>query len=113
MLTNSANTNNKKVKDYILTVKRSLKEKYGRIDPAWQLMIDLLEDQLLLYYDFREKLHNGEELKFSETKSFREILASILKLSQKLGISSPYDFAKVKVTEKKEEQPDYIDELND
>ena len=111
MLTQVATANSKKVSDYILTVKRSLKEKYGRIDPAWQLMIDLLEDQLLLYYDFRDKLHNGEELKFSETKSFREILASILKLSQKLGISSPYDTAKVKPTDKPKEEPDYLDTL--
>ena len=111
MLKNEASSN-KKVKDYISTVKKSLKEKYGRIDPSWQLMVDLLEDQLLLYYDFRDKLHNGEELKFSETKSFREILASILKLTQKLGVASPYDTAKVKTTEKKEEEPDYLDSLN-
>lgn len=111
MLKNSATENKKKVKDYILTVKKSLKEKYGYIDPSWQLMVDLLEDQLLLYYDFRDKLHNGEELKFSETKSFREILASILKLTQKLGTASPYDAVKVKVAEKKEEESDYLDSL--
>lgn len=107
-----ATANQTKVKEYIRTVKRSLKEKYGAIDPSWQLMIDCLEDQLLLYYTYRDKLHSGAELKFSETKSFREILASILKLTQKLGVSSPYDQVKVKPAgNKKDEEPDYIDTL--
>ena len=105
-------SDNRKVKEYIRTVKKSLKEKYGQIDPSWGLMVDLLEDQLLLYYGYRDRLHNGEELKYTESKSFREILASILKLTQKLGVSSPYDQVKVKPTnDSKKDEPDYIDSL--
>ena len=103
----------KQVDSYIRTVRKSLKEKYGYVDPAWELMIDMLQDQLLLYYSYRERLHKGEELKFSESKAFREITASILKLSQKLGVNSPYDTAKVKVTDKKDDEPDYIDSIAD
>lgn len=105
--------NEKQVEQYIRTVRKSLKEKYGKVDPAWELMVDMLQDNLLLYYSYRDRLRSGEELKFSESKSFREITATILKLSQKLGISSPYDYSKVKPPkeEKKEESQDYLDSL--
>ena len=105
-------TNEKQVEQYIRTVRKSLKEKYGKVDPAWELMVDMLQDNLLLYYSYRDRLRSGEELKFSESKSFREITATILKLSQKLGVSSPYDYSKVKPPKKEtKEEPDYIDSL--
>lgn len=103
---------NKQVDQYIRTVRKSLKEKYGRVDPAWELMIDMLQDNLLVYYNYRDRLHAGEELKFSESKAFREVTATILKLSQKLGTTSPYDTVKVKPVKKEEkEAPDYLDSL--
>lgn len=105
-------SNNKQVEQYIRTVRKSLKEKFGTIDPAWELMVNMLEDNLLIYYNYRDRLRAGEELKFSESKAFREITATILKLSQKLGVSSPYDYSKVKPPKKEtKEEPDYIDTL--
>lgn len=105
-------SNNKQVEQYIRTVRKSLKEKYGRVDPSWELMISLLEDNMLIYYNYRDRLHAGEELKFSESKAMREVTATILKLSQKLGVSSPYDYNKTKPAKKEEkEAPDYIDTL--
>ena len=105
-------TNEKQAEQYIRTVRKSLKEKYGMVDPAWELMIDMLQDNMLVYYNYRDRLRAGEELKFSESKAMREVTATILKLSQKLGVSSPYDYNKTKPVKKEEkEAPDYLDSL--
>ena len=114
MLTATAADNKKKVDKYMAACRKSLRERFGHIDEAWNLTLDMLCDQLLLYYSFQDKLRGGQELKFSEIKTYREITASILKLTTKLGVSSPYDqkITRQMATEKKEEEPDYINELN-
>lgn len=114
MLTATASDNKKKVDKYMAACRKSLRERFGHIDEAWNLTLDMLQDQLLLYYSFQEQLRSGEPLKFSEIKMYREVTSSVLKLTQKLGVSSPYDIKSVRTVtpEKKDEEPDYISELN-
>lgn len=113
MLTATATENKRKVERYMAACRKSLRERFGRIDEAWNLTLDMLQDQLLLYYSFQEQLRSGVDLKFSEIKTYREITASILKLTTKLGVSSPYDQKAVRsvTPEKSDKEPDYIDSL--
>lgn len=113
MLTTQAKENNKKVDKYMTACRKSLRERFGRVDEAWNLTLDMLQDQLLMYYSFQDKLRGGQELKFSEIKMYREITASILKLTTKLGVSSPYDqkITRQVATEKKDDEPDYLESL--
>lgn len=114
MLTTAATENKRKVEKYMAACRKSLRERFGHIDEAWNLTLDMLQDQLLLYYSFQEQLRSGVALKFSEIKTYREITASILKLTTKLGVSSPYDqkITRQIATEKKDDEPDYLNELN-
>lgn len=113
MLTATATENKRKVERYMAACRKSLRERFGRIDEAWNLTLDMLQDQLLLYYSFQEQLRSGVDLKFSEIKTYREITASILKLTTKLGVSSPYDqkVTRQVANEKKDEEPDYLESL--
>lgn len=100
------------INKYISTIERSLTERYGNVDDSWRLLLDMLADNLRLYKVIQDKIQTKpNELKNVDIKNFKEISATILKITQKLGVSSPYDMAKVKLPQKEEKENDYVDNL--
>lgn len=101
---------------YIRDIKKSLTERYGKVRPAWIPMIDMLEDNLYIYQDIRERIKdNGvaaPDAKHTnaDIKALGQVAATIFKISTKLGVSSPYDQRRIG-EEKNEEEEDYLSTL--
>lgn len=107
--------NKKEIKLYIESVREYLINKYGSLKPEWECIIMLLKDYIIRYIQVRESINvNGIYDKNTSRKNpllttEKDIIASILKLSQKLGIS-PWDLSKIK-TEVEDDTDDYIRNL--
>lgn len=103
------------IPNYIADIKKSLKERYGKVRPAWIPMIDMLEDNLYIYQEIRERIHdNGvaaPDAKHTnaDIKALGQVAATIFKISTKLGVSSPYDQRRIGDNDEKEE--DYLDSI--
>lgn len=101
--------------DTIKNVRKSLKERYGEIKPEWNLIIQTLDNTLIRYNQVKEQIdkdgvfiasiNNKNPLLSTE----KDLLATILKLSQKLGITSPWDCAKLNKAESGEGEDDTDD----
>lgn len=106
-------------KDLIKGVTDFLTNKYGTINPEWQVTLMALRDTLHRYIQIKKEidkigiydLATGTKNPLLSTE--KDCLATILKLSQKLGIS-PWDYAKINKAENGNEEDDtedFIDSL--
>lgn len=101
--------------EYIEQIKNYLKETYGEVKPEWSLTINTLEDTIKRYLEVKAII-DEEGIFFTDTKkknpllsTEKDLLATILKLTQKLGIS-PWDDSKIKV-QTEDNTEDYINNL--
>lgn len=92
-------------------INRSLKERFGTVPIAWMPMLDIYKDYLYLYDELIEEFKEGNR-KGNVLKSIKDTVGIILAISQKLGVSSPYDNNRLKTKEKEEEEPDYLSTLD-
>lgn len=100
---------------YVKYINNYLKAKYGKIQPEWQLSIDLLADNVELYtkckkiveqvgiYDYERGKRNPLLATMKETQGV------ILKQIQHLGIS-PYAESKIRLMAE-DDTDDFIDKL--
>ena len=109
----------KKEKELLDGIDKFLVDKYGAIDPSWNINIQLLKDTVHRYNQVREEIDKtgiySGGVKNPLLSTEKDCLATILKLSQRLGIS-PYDIAKLKkvessVADHDDDVDDYIDGL--
>lgn len=98
-----------------------LKSKYGTINTEWLLVLFSLKSALHRYLEVRKKIdevgiyNDDTELKNPLLSTEKDCLATILKISQKLGVS-PFDSASIKKNEKataevEDDSEDFIDAL--
>lgn len=93
-----------KQKEYTKEIKESLKERYGEIKPEWNLLLGILEDSMKRLYQVKKEIdtnglfmgNNRNPLLTTE----KELVAQILKISQKIGVMSPYEKASLTKMEK-------------
>lgn len=92
------------IKLYLDSARNYLRQRYGEIKPEWELTLMLLETSLARYKQVKEAIdeigiYDAETGKKNQLLSTeKDLLATIFKLTQKLGLS-PYDTAKIKVAE--------------
>ncbi len=101
--------------EYIEQIKNYLKETYGEVKPEWNLTIQSLEDTIKRYTEVKKIIDEGG-IFFTDTKrknpllsTEKDLLSTILKLTQKLCIS-PWDVSKLKIQED-DNVDDYINNL--
>lgn len=105
----------KSTENYINKVKAQLKATYGKIPEDWDLLIEMLEDELNLYTRMKRELDgtgimNTEKMiKNPLISSLKDSKALILKMVQQLG-SSPWAKSKIKADEE-DNTDDFIDGL--
>lgn len=92
-------------------INRSLEERFGKVPTAWMPMLDIYKDYLYLYDELIEEFKEGNR-KGNILKSIKDTVGILLAISQKLGVSSPYDNNRLKIKEKEEEESDYLSTLN-
>lgn len=96
-------------------VKAYLTAEYGCVKGEWQITLMALEDALNRYVQVKQAIeefgiYNSQTgLKNPLLSTEKDLLATILKLSQKLGIS-PWDAAKIKTPET-DDTDDFINNL--
>lgn len=94
----------KEIKNHIDSCKESIIKRYGEIPSQYFITINLLEDTLIRYSQVKEAIDkfgicdSQTGVKNQLLSSEKDLLATIFKLTQKLGLS-PYDSAKIKVAE--------------
>lgn len=108
------NTYMKSTENYIKKVKCQLKTTYGKIPEDWDLLIEMLEDELELYSRMKAELDitgilNEKGFKNPLISSLKDSKALILKMVQQLG-SSPWAKSKIKQVEE-DNTDDFIDNL--
>lgn len=109
--------NKKEIKLYIESVREYLINRYGSLKPEWECIIMLLKDYIIRYIQVRESINDngiydintGRKNPLLTTE--KDIIASILKLSQKLGVS-PWDLSKIK-DEKEDDADSFIESLTE
>ena len=104
----------KSTENYINKVKAQLKATYGKIPEDWDLLIEMLEDELNLYSRMKKELDktgiiNEKGFKNPLISSLKDSKALILKMVQQLG-SSPWAKSKIKADEE-DNTDDFIDGL--
>lgn len=104
----------KSTENYINKVKAQLKATYGKIPEDWDLLIEMLEDELNLYSRMKRELDmtgilNEKGFKNPLISSLKDSKALILKMVQQLG-SSPWAKSKIKADEE-DDTDDFIDGL--
>lgn len=109
-----------KQKEYTKEVKESLIQRYGEIKPEWNLLLGILEDSMKRLYQVKKEIDtnglymgNGNRNPLLTTE--KELIAQILKISQKIGITSPYETASLSKMEKcvgqDDDTEDFIENL--
>lgn len=101
-------------------IKSFLKNKYGTISDEWTMTLMILENTIKRYIQIKEEIDkNGiydttTHLKNPLLSTEKDCLATILKLTQKLGIT-PWDYAKINKAESllddDDDSDDFIDSL--
>ncbi|MBD5229545.1 MAG: P27 family phage terminase small subunit [Bacteroidales bacterium] len=77
---------------------------YGAIDPSWELTLELLEDNLYQYFEYKNIIKQAGVFNFETYRknplisTLKDIQATIIKQVLNLGLS-PYAKAKIKITE--------------
>lgn len=98
----------KAVKDYLIS-------EYGSVRAEWQITLMALEDALNRYAQVRQTIEQygiydaQTGLKNPLLSTEKDLLATILKLTQKLGIS-PWDASKIKLPQE-DDTDDFINNL--
>lgn len=93
--------NKSKIKDYMQGVRDFLQNEYGEVKSEWEITLIMLEDNLNLYEEIKQSIKdNGiysvtRGVKNPLLSTMKDTQATILKISQKLGIS-PWDSSKIK-----------------
>lgn len=103
------------IKKYMKGVHQFLIEKYGEVKPEWGCTLTCLENTLRRYNQVKETLDEvgifdtttGKKNALLTTE--KDCIATILKISQKLGIN-PWDDSKIKA-EVEEDDEDFIEGL--
>lgn len=113
---NNGMTKNKtKIKEYMAGVRDYLTTEYGEVKKEWEITLVMLEDNLYLYEEIKQSIKdNGIYSAVRATKNpllstLKDTQATILKISQKLGVS-PWDASKIKVAAE-DDTNDFIDNL--
>lgn len=113
---NNGMTKNKtKIKEYMAGVRDYLTTEYGEVKKEWEITLVMLEDNLYLYEEIKQSIKdNGiysavRAAKNPLLSTLKDTQATILKISQKLGVS-PYDKYKVR-KEEVEDTDEFIDNL--
>lgn len=106
-----------KTKELINSVREYLSNKYGTIKPEWELTLTLLQDNIELYQNCQQSIHQhgiydamtGKKNPLLTT--MKDLQATILKEIQHLGLS-PYAASKIKDAVE-DDSDDYISSLTD
>lgn len=102
---------------YMKAVKAYLIAEYGSVKGEWQITLMALEDALNRYGQVKQAIEQygiydaQTGIKNPLLSTEKDLLATILKLSQKLGIS-PWDASKIKAPET-DDTDDFINKLTD
>lgn len=92
----------------IKNIKEYLKNEYGTIQPEWELIIELLADNIEQYIQVQKKIdENGifDPTTFKKNPllaTLKDLQATMLKQVQHLGIS-PYSQGKIKIADNSKE----------
>lgn len=108
---------NNQTKTNLKNIEQFLINKYGKFQPEWNTILQLLGDNLELYTKCKESIkvngiynpENGRKNPLLST--CKDLQATILKQIQHLGIS-PYAASKIKLGEE-DDTEDFIDSLTD
>lgn len=93
-----------KVDKYMNGIRGYLNTAYGAIDPSWELTLELLEDNLYQYFEYKNIIKQAGVFNFETYRknplisTLKDIQATIIKQVLNLGLS-PYAKAKIKITE--------------
>ena len=100
-------------------IRGSLIDRYGEIPLDWELHLQILEDTIDRYNQVREEI-NKQGISVGNAKNQllsteKDCLATILKITQKLGVT-PWDKAKLEkaecdIPEEEDDEGDFIDTL--
>lgn len=100
-------------------IRGSLIDRYGEIPLEWELHLQILEDTIDRYNQVREEI-NKQGISVGNVKNQllsteKDCLATILKITQKLGVT-PWDKAKLEkaecdIPEEEDDEGDFIDTL--
>lgn len=94
----------KEIKDYMNSVRKYLITRYGEVKGEWEFSLLCLENSLVRYNQINESINNNGIYDVSTGRknpllsTEKDVLATIFKLTQKLGIT-PYDSSKIKQAE--------------
>ena len=106
-----------KKNNIIKNIKKYLEQEYGTVQPEWELVIELLADNIEQYIAVQNTieetgLFNPDTYKKNPLIStLKDLQAVMLKQIQHLGIS-PYSQGKIKITtDEKEETVDFVKNL--
>lgn len=106
---------NKITKETIKKIQDYLVKQYGDIQPQWEMTLNLLADNLDLYYDCRKSIKdNGifDDTSYKKNPlltTCKDLQATIMKQIQHFGLS-PYAISKIKQTED-DDSEDFIESL--
>lgn len=107
-----------KTKKQIDSIRKYLEDRYGEVNPEWEMTLSLLADNLDLYEDCKKAVDlHGIYDSITQKKNpllatMKDLQATILKQQQKLGIT-PYDAAKIKDQVEEDDEEDFIESLTD
>lgn len=110
---------NKDIKIYMNSVREFLNEKYGSLRPEWESTLFILQDSLIRYSQIKKEIEanglydatTGRKNPLLSTE--KDCIATILKLTQKLGVS-PWDFTKLDNGESdNEDEDDFLSSLTE
>lgn len=103
------------IKEYINAVNEYLLNQYGEVKQEWKATLMVLQDTLERYLQIKESINengiydpaSGKKNPLLTTE--KDCIATILKISQKLGVS-PWDSSKIKIAEE-DNTEDFIEAL--
>lgn len=104
------------IKKYIEDTKQQLTEEYGEIKPSWEVTLSLMEDTLEMIVDLQEGikergLFDEKGKKNPLINSLKDYQTLMLRLSQKIGCTSPYDISKIKKLSEEDDTEEFIESL--
>lgn len=94
-----------------------LEEQYGEVKTEWRITLNLLADNIELLKQCQESVEQNGIYDINTQKknplltTIKDINSTILKISQKLGIS-PWDASKIKQVEE-DDTEDFIEKLTE
>lgn len=105
------------VTKYMEGVKNYLQEVYGEVKVEWGSTLLILEDSLRRYEQIKQEINNNGIFDINTGRknplltTEKDCIATILKLTQKLGVS-PWDSSKIK-TDNADDDEDFIKSLTE